>query len=104
MLVNLGVQKTRRGHRIIEPTLSGTKRKVVIALDSRYVGHGNYTGTGLALMWELGLASPMISTAIRLTRMGFISKTSLLHFHREYIYSPATSSYIPRSASPERRS
>jgi hypothetical protein len=72
----------------------GTGKREVTVQDSRFVGRGKFTGTGLVLMWELGLLSPTISTAIRLWRMGFISKNSLIHFQRERASNRATFSYI----------
>lgn len=104
MLVNLGTRVTRRGPHTTENPVRIMARRAVTALDSQYVGRGNYAGIGLALMWDLGLLSPMISTAIRLMRMGFISKSFLLHYHRTHVYNPAISSYIPRSKSPVKSS
>lgn len=60
-----------------------TVNRVVIVQDSHFVGRGNYVGTGLDLMWDLGLVSPRILTAIRLSRMGFISGNFMKQFPKE---------------------
>jgi hypothetical protein len=90
------VVKTSPGRATGNKLRPGTISQVVTARDSQYVGRGSYDGTGLDLIVDLGLVCPMTSTAIRLWKTGFISRSYLLRFQKARVYNPGTSSYILR--------
>lgn len=76
-----------------------TGYKAQIVRDSQYLGRGSSNATALDLMLELGLVYPTISTAIRLWKMGFISRSYLSRYPKEHAPSLGTYSSIQLSTS-----